>query len=158
MLQNKLHVFCCPFFRTFRARQDKGPAPTDTDFYKNMNTSLLDYSFTAECSRFVQYGFTTLIIRDQSEYSKKILSALWGSVWSKNKRGRPPPPGLSPISATVLFSAWFARAMQHHLANLHTLHVHCVQNTKNQEKVRFNHPNRVLQNIMVFSALANKLV
>ena len=96
MLQNKLHVFCCPFFRTFRARQDKDPAPTDTDFYKNMNTSLLVCSFTAECSRFVQYGFTTLIIRDQSEYSKKILSALWGSVWSKNKRGRPPPPGPLP--------------------------------------------------------------
>ena len=96
MLQNKLHVFCCPFFRTFRARQDKDPAPTDTDFYKNMNTSLLVCSFTAECSRFVQYGFTTLIIRDQSEYSKKILSALWGSVWSKNKRGRPPTPGPLP--------------------------------------------------------------
>ena len=112
MLQNKLHVFCCPFFRTFRARQDKGPAPTDTDFYKNMNTSLLDCSFTAECSRFVQYGFTTLIIRDQSEYSKKILSALWGSVWSKNKRGRPPPPRASPLYPPLFCS-------------LHDLHVQC---------------------------------
>ena len=62
-----------------------------------MNTSLLVCLFTAECSRFVQYGFTTLIIRDQSEYSKKILSALRGSVWSKNKRGRPPPRPLPYI-------------------------------------------------------------
>ena len=107
--------------------------------------------FTTECSRFVQNGFNTLIIRD----SKKILLALWASVWFKNKRGRPPGP--SPKSATVLFSAWFARAMQQRLVNLHTLHVHFVQNTKNQEKVRFNRPNRVLQNIMVFSALANRL-
>ena len=37
---------------------------------------------------------------------KKIFSALWASVWSKNKRGArapppPPPPGPSPGSDTV---------------------------------------------------------
>ena len=32
---------------------------------------------------------------------KKIFSALWASVWSKNKRAPPPPPGPSPWSDTV---------------------------------------------------------
>ena len=39
-------------------------------------------------------------IRGDGAVSKKIFSALWASVWSKNKGG-PGPPGPSPGSATA---------------------------------------------------------
>ena len=50
--------------------------------------------------------------------SKKIFSALWASVWSKNKGG---PPGPAPASATAMLSFYCRGVCMYRTVKTHDL-------------------------------------